>query len=247
MVSNLSLANTAKLITYVTRLTSKHKILLLSIVSACLLCFALLKPQVFINLWLTKDQLGQWLFYQGKYSEASKTFIDARWQAFSAYGAQEFKTSATLYSQFSHKEDLLAQANALAHGREYIKARNLYQYTVQKFPNYLAAQTNLVRVQAIIDEINLLSASQKAEQGESSKELGDEPQTADGAERKDGPQQELEQLTSEQLLLDDNLNDMWLRQVQKNPERFLSHKFYLQLTSSKQKETINTNKDDTDE
>jgi len=216
-----------KLIAYITQ----RKIWFMGFFLFILVCFAVLKPQSFVDLWLTKDQQGQILFNQGKYSQASKTFINTRWQAFSAYGAEEYKTAATLYSQFNHKEDLLAQANALAHGREYLKARNLYQDIINMFPNYLAAQTNLSIVQAIIDEINLLSASQKAEQGESSKELGDEPQTADGAKREDGPPQEIEQLTSEQLLLDDKLNDMWLRQVQKNPARFLSHKFYLQLNN----------------
>ncbi|WP_140602919.1 tetratricopeptide repeat protein [Litorilituus lipolyticus] len=210
-----------------------HKSWIITAIVSSLVCFALLKPQAFMDLWLTKDQQGQLLFHQGKYNQASKTFVDNRWQAYSAYGAQEYKTSATLYGQFTEKEDLLAQANALAHGREYIKARDLYQSIIQTFPNYTAAQKNIAIVQDIIDEINLLSANQQAEQGESSKDLGDEPQTADGAERQDGPPQELEQLTAEQLLLDDNLNEMWLRQVQKNPARFLSHKFYLQLSSTK--------------
>lgn len=202
--------------------------------------FAIIKPQAFADLWLTKDQQGQWLFKQGKFDKASKVFMNTRWQAFSAYGAENFKDSATLYSQFNDKEDLLAQANALAHGREYVKARDMYQQILNTFPRYKAAQTNLAIVQAIIDEINLLSASQKSEQGESSKELGDEPETADGAERQDGPPQEIEQLSSEQLLLDDNLNEMWLRQVQKNPERFLSQKFYLQLSSKNKQKAVDT-------
>lgn len=212
----------------VEQLRSKKR-LILTVMVIGLVLFAALKPQAFIDLWLTKDQQGQLLFNQGKYLQASKTYTDNRWQAFSAYGAQEYKTAAILYSQFNDKENLLAQANAIAHSREYIQARNLYQQILVKYPNFQAAKTNLTIVQTIIDEVNLMSESQRAEQGESSKELGDEPQTGDGAERKDAQVQEVEQLTSEQLLLDDNLNEMWLRQVQKNPERFLSQKFYMQL------------------
>ena len=215
----------------VEQLRSKKRLILTAMVIGLLL-FAVLKPQAFMDLWLTKDQQGQLLFNQGKYLQASKTYTDNRWQAFSAYGAQEYKTAATLYSQFNDKESLLAQANAIAHSREYIEARNFYQQILAKYPNFQAAQTNLAIVQAIIDEVNLMSESQRAEQGESSKELGDEPQTGDGAERKDAQVQEVEQLTSEQLLLDDNLNEMWLRQVQKNPERFLSQKFYMQLKAA---------------
>lgn len=225
----------------------KHGLISLTFIS--FFAFAMIKPHAFIDLWLTKDQQGQLLFNQGKYDKASKVFINTQWQAYSAYGAQDFKTSATLYSQFTDKKNLLAQANALAHRRDYIKARNLYRYIINTFPNDLAAQTNLTIVQAIIDEINLVSANQQAEQGESSKELGDEPQTADGAKREDGAPKELEQLTSEQLLLDDNLNSMWLRQVQKNPARFLSQKFYLQLsTNEKDKDrTDKVNQEPVDE
>jgi len=208
--------------------------------------FVIIAPQQFIDLWLTRDQQGQILFHQGNYQQASNTFDDTRWRAFSNYGSQEFKSSATLYSQFSNKEDLLAQGNALAHGREYIKARNLYQYTLGKFPNFQSAQTNLDIVQAIIDEINSLSDSQRDE-GESSDDLGDEPQTGDGAQREDGKEQEVEQLTSEQLLLDDNLNDMWLRQVQKNPARFLSQKFHMQLNSRNEAANNNKQQEDKDD
>ena len=207
-----------------------------------IIMFAVIAPQLFMDLWLTRDQQGQILFSQGKYQQASNTFDDTRWRAFSSYGNEEYKNSATLYSQFSHKEDLLAQGNALAHGREYIKARNLYQYILRKFPDYQSAKTNVDIVQALIDDINRLSDSQ-LDQGESSDDLGDEPQTADGAQREDGKELEVVQLTSEQLLLDKKLNDMWLRQVQKNPARFLSQKFYMQL-NNRNEATNNNNKEE---
>ena len=159
---------------------------------------------------------------------------NVQWQAFSAYGNEDYKTASTFYSQFNNKESLLAQANALAHGRHYLKARNLYQNILTQYPSYGAAEQNLDLIQAVIDEVNLLSESQKAEQGESIKELGDEPQTGDGAEKQEARSQEVEQLNAEQLLLDPNLNEMWLRQVQKNPDRFLSQKFYFQQEKRKQ-------------
>ncbi len=205
----------------------KNRVITALIVTACL--FAYIKPQPFADLWLTRDQQGQLLFNFGHYQQASNTFKSTQWQAYSSYGAEQYKNSATLYSQFNDVDSQIAKANALAHGREYINARNLYQQILMTEPQNLAAQTNIKIVQAIIDEVNRLSASQKAEDGESMKELGDEPQTGDGAEREEAPkQQEIEQLTAEQLLLDPSLNEMWLRQVQKNPANFLSQKFYMQ-------------------
>ena len=204
----------------------------LSTLSA-LTAFIILKPNDFIDLWLTKDQQGQLLFNAGHYEQASNTFNNVHWRAFSAYGNEDYKTAATFYSQFNNKESLLAQANALAHGRNYLKARDLYRKILTQYPDFSAAEKNSDLMQGIIDEVNLLSKAQQPEQGESIKELGDEPQTGDGAEKKEPRPQEVEQLNAEQLLLDPNLNEMWLRQVQKNPDRFLSQKFYFQQEKKK--------------
>jgi len=211
-----------------------------SVIVGCL--FAYLKPQQFTDLWLTRDQQGQLLFQLGHYQQASSAFKSAQWQAYSSYGAEQYKNAATLYSQFDDIDSQIAKANALAHGREYIKARNLYRKILTLSPQNIAATTNIAIVQAIIDEVNRLSASQKAEDGEAIKELGDEPQTGDGAEREEVPkEQEIEQLTAEQLLLDPSLNDMWLRQVQKNPANFLSQKFYMQQETKNQRPVNNKN------
>ena len=212
---------------------NKNKLIFLVLLSVAL--FTYLKPQQMINLWLTPDQQGQILFNAGHYQQAGEYFTKVKWQAFSYYGAEQYKNSAMLYSQFDDIDSKIAQANALAHRRDYLKARDLYQTVLITQPNNIAANTNIKIVQAIIDETNLLSASQQEEQGEDNKELGDdEPQAADGAERQVAREQEIEQLSSEQLLLDPELNKMWLRQVQKDPAQFLAQKFYMQLENAKQ-------------
>ena len=99
---------------------------------------------------------------------------------------------------------------------------------------------NYVNWIEIIDETNRLSESQQAEEGESSKELGDAPQTGDGGQKKEGRKQVVEQLDAGQLLLDPALNDMWLRQVQKDPALFLANKF--QIQNEKTKETKESSK-----
>lgn len=211
---------------------TKYKKKLSLLVIVALATFIYLKPNEFIDLWLTKDQQAQLLFNNGYYKKSSQYYTDVRWQAFSAYANEDFQTSATLYSQFNSKENRLYQANALAHARHYIKARDLYQSILDNNPDYQAAKKNIIIVQAIIDEVNMLSEAQQAEQGESIKELGDEPQTGDGADKQEARQQEIEQLSSEQLLLDPKLNEMWLRQVQKDPASFLSQKFHFQYQTS---------------
>ena len=226
------------------RYVNKSMLISIVVIGSCL--FAYVKPQQFADFWLTRDQQGQVLFNLGHYQQASNTFKNTQWQAYSSYGAEQYKNSVNLYGQFTDVESQIAKANALAHGREYISARNLYQQILTIEPQNLAASTNIKIVQAIIDEVNLLSASQQAEDGEAIKELGDEPQTGDGAEREVAPkEQEIEQLSAEQLLLDPSLNDMWLRQVQKNPAYFLSQKFYMQqeIVNQEKNKKITTDKD----
>jgi Ca-activated chloride channel family protein len=196
--------------------------------------FAYLKPQEFADLWLTPDQQGQLLFQLGDYQQAAEHFESTRWLAYSLYGAENFDQAATIYDQFDNTQAQLSRANALAHARRYIKARNIYQELLSKDSTNPAALHNTKIVQKIIDETNLLSESQQAEEGESSKELGDAPQTGDGGQKKEGRKQVVEQLDAGQLLLDPALNDMWLRQVQKDPALFLANKFQIQDEKSKE-------------
>jgi Ca-activated chloride channel family protein len=187
------------------------------------------------------------LFDLGHYQQASKQFKSTQWQAYSSYGDEQYKNSATLYGQFNDVDSQIAKANSLAHAREYVSARNLYQQILIIDPENVAASTNIVVVQTIIDEVNRMSESQAPEDGESIKELGDEPQSGDGAEQNEAPQeQEIKQLSAEQLLLDPSLNEMWLRQVQKNPAQFLSQKFYMQqeIANKEKNEQITQNKND---
>ncbi|MFT5656611.1 MAG: Ca-activated chloride channel family protein, partial [Arenicella sp.] len=71
---------------------------------------------------------------------------------------------------------------------------------------------------------------QQTEQGEASKQLGDAPQRADGADQNDIAADEIEQLSAEQILADEQIQEMWMRQVQADPARFLRSKFQLQYS-----------------
>ena len=121
---------------------------------------------------MSQDQQGQLLFNFENYENASKIFNDVHWKAFSAYGNEDYETAATFYSQFNDKENLLAQANALAHGRNYIKARDLYTDILNQYPNFKAAELNRSSLQAIIDEIIAANPEQAASVKEKPKAMG---------------------------------------------------------------------------
>jgi tetratricopeptide (TPR) repeat protein len=201
-----------------------------------------LYPQLTADLWMTRDQQGRILFYQGYYELAARRFNDIRWKAYSFYASEQFDPAATLFAQLEQTNDVLARGNALAHARRYVQARNIYKDLLELEPSNKEAQHNIEIVQKIIDDVNRLSESQQPEAGDAPQELGDNAQTGDGAEKQEGRKQIVEQYDAQQLLLDPNLNAMWLRQVQKDPGLFLSNKFYMQ----NQKEALDA-KETTDE
>ncbi len=185
---------------------------------------------LFMNLWLTLDQQGKYYMEKGEYKKAATKFDSISWRGVAYYRAENFKAAEEMFSRIETADGYFNMANALAHGRNYVLAVKTYNKVLELDPAHVGAIKNKDRIQSIIDEINLMSASQKAEDSDSSKELGDdEPQTADGVERQDFIEREVEQLTAEQILLDEQINELWMQQVQKDPSRFLSVKFHMQL------------------
>ncbi|MBE9568243.1 MAG: VWA domain-containing protein [Proteobacteria bacterium] len=184
----------------------------------------------FMSLWLTPDQQGRVYMEKGDYKTAATRFEDIAWRGIAYYRAENFKAAAEMFSRIDTAEGFFNLANAQAHGRNYVSAVKIYDKVLKIKPSHAGALKNRDMIQKIIDEIDLMSASQKAEDSDSSRELGeDEPQTADGVERQDFIEREVKQLSAEQILLDEQVNDLWMQQVQKDPSRFLSVKFHMQL------------------
>ena len=188
----------------------------------------------FMDLWLTPDQQGRYYLNKGDYKMAAASFENITWRGIAYYRGENFKAAVEMFSRIETTDGYFNLGNAWAHGRSYLLAVKAYNQTLELDPEHKGALHNRSKIQAIIDDINLMSASQQAEPGESSKELGDdEPQTADGAERHDILERQVEQLSAEDILLDEQLNELWMRQVQKDPSRFLSVKFQMQLQNEK--------------
>ena len=91
---------------------------------------------------------------------------------------------------------------------------------------------NRLSVQALIDEINRLSASQQEEAGVSGEDVeldSEDAIPAEGADTLSWEQEQLLQLSAEDILQDPATADMWLRGVQQDPSDFLAIKFSMQL------------------
>ncbi len=184
----------------------------------------------FASLWLTPDQYGKVLFSLGYYEKAARAFANPIWQATAHYYLGSFQQAASLFTRKDSDAALFNEANAHAHRKDYLRAVRRYDELLERNPSFPGAQENRDWVQAIIDEINRLSASQQQEDGVGSEELDDsDPRSAEGADELSFEKKEREQFSAEQILASPETAAMWLKGVQQNPTRFLRTKFTVQL------------------
>jgi len=186
----------------------------------------------FWDLWMTADQQAQWYMDQGDYLKAAAHFVSSEHKAQAYYLAEEFALAKAFYLRVNTKQGMLGAANSLAQLREYVQARYLYRQILVQYPAFTAAKTNLAIVEKIIEDINRQSESQANTENEASKELGDAPQTSDGAEEQVANQQLQKQtFNADQLRNSQVIFDAWMKQVEGDQKAFLATKFSIQLQS----------------
>ncbi|MBR9873153.1 MAG: VWA domain-containing protein [Vibrionaceae bacterium] len=196
------------------------------------------------DLWLTPDQQGQRLFNKQEYLDAAKHFSDPLRKGTAYYYASEFELahSAFLEMQNDPSEEvrdfgLYNAASALARQREYLAARDLLQSLANK-PTLSQAlrpdvEHNLNVIGGIVEEINQMSESQAGTEQEMSTELGDNPQTAEGADEQTSQEMMIkETLSAADILGNQEMADKWLKRVESDPRDFLRAKFQIQLNST---------------
>ena len=199
--------------------------------------------QWWLNLWLTPDQQGQWYFQQGAYLQAAKHYRDPLSKGIAYYYGGEYKLAHSVFLQLQSDIGMFNAANALARQRQYVQARDGYQ---QLLARELAtdmgdnARHNLAMMQALIDEVNRISESQKGSTDgpEQSFELADEqPQTGDGAkEPVASAMLKKDKLNASDIIGSPALAEKWLSRVEADPKYFLRAKFQLQHQQNKKRQ-----------
>ena len=211
------------------------------------------------DLWLTPDQQGQRLFNKQEYLAAAKQFSDPLRKGTAYYYASEFELahSAFLEMQNDPSEEvrdfgLYNAASALARQREYLAARDLLQSLASKttLSQVLRpdVEHNLKVIGGIVEEINQMSESQAGTEQEMSTELGDNPQTAEGAEEQTSQEMMIkETLSAAEILGNQEMADKWLKRVESDPREFLRAKFQIQLNSPSESDTTDERGNDNEE
>lgn len=190
--------------------------------------------QLFLDLWFTRNQQGRYHFEQGNFRKAATLFTDPMLRGVSLYIAEDFDEAAAVFAGIDSNTGLFNQANALAHGRHYVKAVRAYTELLSRAPKHAGAARNRRVIQALIDANNRMSESQRAESGELelNQNLEEQPQSGDGADQITWQDRLPQTLSAEQILTDERIQQQWMKQVQQDPTRFLAVKFQMQANNS---------------
>ena len=181
----------------------------------------------FIDLWLTPDQQGRMLLEKGNFTEAAEHFQDPLWKGIAYYAAENFPEAIAQFSRFDTPEGYFNLGNAYAHNGDYKKAISFYERVLALQPDLTAAQKNRDLVQAVLDE-------EKAREEQREKKPGGNIEPDDIVEESDANEEQSEQQDRQQEsnsfeVGDDQLAELWLRNVQTTPADFLRQKFQFQL------------------
>ncbi len=186
-----------------------------------------------ISQWVTPNQQGQWYFHTKQYGKAARAFEDTHWKATSYYLNEEWELAAQYFSRLKTKEARFGLANSYAHNESYWEAEDVYLALLDEYPNWSEVANNLKLVQEIILAKDLMSQSQKQEKNERSEEADNEKfkKSKGRKEKTNQRKQEVKQYSADDILNDPALNEMWMKNVQKDPAEFLANKFQIQINN----------------
>jgi Ca-activated chloride channel family protein len=195
-----------------------------------------------VDWFFTPDQQGILLLKMGHYSEAAQRFNDPGWKAVSCYYAEDWACAKKHFAQMPTEAGVFNMATAAAQGGEYKLARDIFAQLLKINPDYPRARNNYEQLVAIVDEINAMSESQQNESPpppneEGKLEGGDPDNIADGAEEKTIGTREVKQLTAAEVLQSEDMTDLWLRDISRDPRAFVRAKFQYEYT--RMQETLN--------
>ncbi len=180
------------------------------------------------DLWLTRDQQGQWYFNHGDFRQAAQRFDDPQWRAVAMYASEAFAGAATLWQRQTGVQPLFNQANALAHQEEYQAAADYYQLVLQWLkdeqdgPVWQATRDNLELVEVLGRE------PEKNYDRNSEAQLDPDEVVFDKDTDQQEPQDDETEL-GEGGMSSEEIQALWMRQLQTKPVDFLRLKFQYQL------------------
>jgi Ca-activated chloride channel family protein len=178
----------------------------------------------FVDLWLTPDQQGQRAFDRGEYAEAARRFEDPLWKGTALYLEQDFASALAEFARLDTAEAWFDRGNALAHLERYEEAVEAYEKALELQPEFPRAEANLAYLQPFLP-----LEFEGGEMGTVGRDAAADEIVFDANQdrlNEEGIDTVVE--GDQQMLSDQQLAELWLRQVDTSPTSFLRYKFAYQ-------------------
>ncbi|EAZ92310.1 vWA domain-containing protein [Crocosphaera chwakensis] len=191
------------------------------------------QPSSFVNLWLTRDQQGRWLFERGNYADAAERFDNPFWKGIAYYINKDFEQATQQFSEIKPKtpEIYFNLGNAYAQQEDYKNALKNYDRALGMRSDYADAQNNRDLVQKLLEKEEELAKQRPEEQSgdlKADKIVEDDTPPSDDDQDNDHPRPNLDGIGNTAIA------DLWLQNVQTTPADFLKQKFQYQLETKDQ-------------
>lgn len=180
-----------------------------------------------IDLWLTADQQGQRAFDQGSYREAAQRFEDPLHKGTSLYLSQDFAAALAEFAEVETAEGWFNRGNSLAHLERYEEAIEAYTRALEVRPDYPAAAANIEYLQPFLP-----LEFEGGEMGTVGRDAAADEVVFD-ADKDRLDQEGIDTVVEgeQQVVSDEQLAEIWLRQVDTSPTSFLRYKFAYQAAA----------------
>jgi Ca-activated chloride channel family protein len=186
----------------------------------------------FVDLWLTQDQQGQRAFDRGDYAAAAEHFEEPLRKGTALYLTENFEAALAEFAKLDTAEAWFNRGNALAHLERYEEALEAYQRALELRPDYPWAQANLEYMK-VFQPPEL----EGGEMGTVGRDAAADEIVFD-ADRQRLDEEGIDTVMEEgqEMISDQQLADIWLRQVDTSPTSFLRYKFAYQAQSPGEEE-----------
>jgi Ca-activated chloride channel family protein len=178
----------------------------------------------FVDLWLTQDQQGQRAFDQGDYTEAARRFEDPMHKGTALYLGEDFASALAEFAKVDTARGWFNRGNCLAHLERYEEAIEAYTRALEMRPDYPAATANIEYLQPFLP-----LEFEGGETGAVGRDAAADEVVFD-AEQERLDQEGIDTVVEgeQQVVSDQQLAEIWLRQVDTSPTSFLRYKFAYQ-------------------
>lgn len=182
----------------------------------------------FFDLWLTGDQQGRMAFESGNYQHAAQRFEEPLWKGTALYLDQQFEAAVTEFARVDTAEGWFNRGNALAHLERYEEAIEAYDHALELQPDYPEAAANIDYLQPFLP-----LETKGGEMGTIGRDAAADEVVFDADKNRldeEGIDTVME--GEQEMLSDQQVAEIWLRQVDSSPAAFLRYKFAYQASAT---------------